>query len=267
MANTAPAIVVGVDGSRAGTQAALWAVDEAIGRELPLRLLGAAEHGDAAAAEAAVRAAAAEVQATGRAVRVETEVAAAGPTLALLEASRTAALLCVGDIGLRHAEHARIGSTTAALVASAHCPVAVVRGVGVRGPVVVALDPTPASAAVLQFAVGEARLRAAPLRVLGAWQSDEHDAQTVAESGRQVRVELDRRIDHWRRRYPDLHVLPVAVHGGAVDYLAEHAAEVQLMVAGGHDSATIDGLLGPAGAAALRESACSILVVDRQRLL
>jgi nucleotide-binding universal stress UspA family protein len=34
-----PAVVVGIDGSQAGIQAAEWAVDEAVSREVPLRLI------------------------------------------------------------------------------------------------------------------------------------------------------------------------------------------------------------------------------------
>lgn len=274
MTYTAPAIVVGIDGSRGATNAALWAVDEAIGRDLPLRLVAAGEHGDTAGAEAAVRAAAAAVEATGKPVAIETSVVAAGPTTALLEASRNAAMLCVGAIGLRHFDHARIGSTAAALSASAHCPVAVVRGTSSAveasaegGWVVVELDSSRSAAAVLQYAVEEARMRDAPLRVLGTWQSDAHDSETVAETGHLVRVQLDRRLEEWRRRYPDLDVLPVAVHGSGLSYLADNAAAIRLIVVGAHDSAAIGELLGPAGLAALQGTNCSILVVDRQRLL
>lgn len=266
-----PSIVVGIDGSRAGVRAALWAVDEAVSRDLPLRLVAAAEHGDTDAAQEALHSAAAEVASTGRAVALDTEVTAAGPTLALLEASRTAVMLCVGDVGLRHFDHARVGSTAAALVASAHCPVAVIRGE--QGPgsppgwVVAELDPTPDSAAVLQYAVEEARLRRAPLRVLGTWQSEGHDAQTVAQSSQTVRLQLDRRLEQWKHRYPDLDVEPVAVHGSAVSYLAEHASAIQLAVVGARNTVAVTELLGGAEQSALRSADFSILVVDRQRLL
>lgn len=274
---TAPAIVVGIDGSRAGIRAALWAIDEAACRDLPLRLVAAAEHGDIAAAEAAMRSAVDAVESAGRPVPIDTLVLMAGPTLALLEASRNAVMLCVGDVGLRHFDHVRIGSTVAALIASAHCPVAVVRGASESptglsvaaepGWVVAQLDMTPAAAAVLQFAVEEARMRSAPLRVLGTWQSDEHDAQSVADAGQQARVQLDRRLEQWRHRFPDLDVLPVAVRGSGLGYLADNAAAIGLVVVGAHDSAAIEELLGPAGLAALHHTDCSILVVDRQRLL
>lgn len=277
---TPPAVVVGIDGSRAGVRAAVWAVAEAASRDIPLHLVAVAENG-ADEARAALHAAAEAVRAAGPAVRLTSEVTTGGPTLALLEASRTAAMVCVGAVGLRHWSHGsaaghRIGSTATALVASAHCPVAVVRGrddaAGSASPgwVVAELDDTPDSAAVLQFGVGEARLRSAPLRVLGGWQSrhtDGHDPQAVAEGNRMVRANLDRRLSEWRRRYPDLDVEPVVVHGTVLDYLTRHAASIQLVVAGARNAAGVDELLGPAGLAALQDTDCSILVVDPQRLL
>lgn len=234
--------------------------------------MAAAEHGDTAAAEEAVGSAVDAVRATGRPVSLDTEVAAAGPTLALLEASRTAVMLCVGDVGLRHFDHDRVGSTAAALVASAHCPVAVVRAgrhpAGTStGWVMTELDQTPDSAAVLQYAVEEARMRRAPLRVVGTWQSDGPDPHPAAEPGQLVRAQLDRRLEQWRHRYPDLDVLPVPVHGSGLGYLADNASAIQLVVVGAGNTAAVDELLGPAGLAVLHDTDCSVLVVDRQRLL
>ncbi len=266
---TPPSIVVGVDGSRAGERAAVWAVDEAVGRDLPLRLVAAAESGgDAGRAEAAIRSAAAAVTATGRPVTVQTDVLAGEPVPALLAGSRAAAMLCVGAVGLKHlagtpagGDH-RVGSTVRGLVASAHCPVAVVRGEHHRGWVVVELDDTADSAAVLQAGVEEARLRQTPLRVLGTWQSDGHDTE---ERTRLVRSQLDRRLEVWRHRYPDLDVEPVAVHGSGMGWLTDHAATIQLLVIGTRNIVAVTELLGPSGLAALPRT--TVLIMDPQRLL
>ena len=102
---TPQSIVVGMDGSRAAVAAALWAVDEAIGRGLALQLVAAAEPGtDAAAAEAAVRDGVAAVDSAGRRelLEINATVIADTPLGALLGASRTAAMVCVGAVGLRH---------------------------------------------------------------------------------------------------------------------------------------------------------------------
>lgn len=262
---TAPSIVVGIDGSRTATHAAVWAIDEALGRDLPLRLVAVSETADPGRARKALSEAADAVAATGSGVAVQTTVRTADdPVQALLEASRAAVMLCVGGVGLKHFDTDRVGSngradTANALVASAHCPVAVVRGPDRPGGwVVVEVDGTPDSGAVLQYAVEEARLRRAPLRVLGTWQSDGTSAGEVEHL---VRAQLDRRLEQWHHRYPDLDVVPVAVHGSGLGYLTEHAAAIQLVVIGCHNTEAVDELLG------LRHTDYSVLVIDPQRLL
>lgn len=272
-----PSIVVGIDGSRTAEYAALWAIDEAISRDVPLRLLAAAAPGDqeADAAASAVRVAAAVVETIGRPVRLETQVIAGAAIPTLLESSGSAVMICIGSVGIKQLPHNRVGSTTQALVASASCPVAMVRSpprmvTTDPGWVVVELDDTPDSAAVLQFGVAEARLRGAPLRVLGAWQSrytDIHDSHAVADGNRLVRAQLDRRLSQWKHHYPDLDVRPVAIHGSALKYLGKHAAEIGLVVIGAANATGVGELLGPLGLTTLNDTDCTILVVDRQRLL
>ena len=272
-----PSIVVGIDGSRTAEYAALWAIDEAISRDVPLRLLAAAAPGDqeADAAASAVRVAAAVVEANGRPLRLETQVIEGAAIPTLLASTGSAVMICIGSVGIKQLTHHRVGSTTQALVASANCPVSVVRSPPRRvstdpGWVVVELDDTPESAAVLQFGVAEARLRRAPLRVLGTWQSrytDIHDSHAVADGNRRVRAQLDRRLSQWKHHYPDLDVRPVAIHGSALNYLSKHAAEIGLVVVGAPNASSVGELLGPMGLTTLNDAECTILVVDRQRLL
>lgn len=206
MTSTAPAIVVGADGSPAAARAAVWALDEAVSRKIGLRLLGGPES-----------------------------------ATALLDASRTAAMVCVGGTTAPAGavlDSALLDSALldSALLDSAHCPVAVVRGTG-QGPVVVEIDDTPASAAVLQFAAAEARLRSAPLRVVGT---------------RGAR--LDDRPEQWRQRYPDLDAAPV--RGDLLAYLTGRAIALVVLGAGNPSARTV-----------LDHTECTLLVVDRQRLL
>lgn len=284
---TPPSIVVGVDGSRAAVRAALWALDEAVSRDIPLRLVYAVEpHGSGpadpdeearrlTAAEVAIRDAVTAVESTGHPVKLEMEIANGRSTATLLEASRTAAMICVGAVGIKHFDHNRVGSTASALVGDAHCPVAIVRGsdrAAPHGPgwIVVELDESPDSAAVLACGVEEARLRCAPLRVLGSWQSrytDVHDSHAVADGNRMVRAQLDRRLSRWKHRYPDLDVRPVPVHGSALHYLAKNADSIQLVVIGARNTESVGELIGPVGLGALHNTDCSILIADRQRLL
>ncbi len=137
-----------------------------------------------AAAEIAVRHAYTAVESTDKPVKIEIEILQKNPTRALIESSRSAALLCVGSIGLKHSTQGRIGSTAATLATAAHCPVAVVHGfdshLARQGWVVAELDEFSTLDGILQCALEEARLRGSPLRVLTTWQSrftDIHDGQ------------------------------------------------------------------------------------------
>ena len=280
-----PTVVVGIDGSRSAVDAALWAVDEAVGRDIPLRLVYAVDANtagtdphdgarDLARAEVAVRHALTAVESTDKPVKIEVEILQDLPTKALLQASRRAALLCVGSIGLKHSAHGRIGSTAAALASSARCPVAVVRG---HDPlraeqqwVVAEVDESAASEGVLRLALEEARLRGAPLRVLTTWQSrftDIHDGNAVADGNRLARAQLDRRLAQWKKRYPDLDVRAVAAHCSTLNFLTKNAGTIQLLVVRHERAQGITALVGPPGYAALHNADCSVLICEPQNVL
>lgn len=283
---SSPAVVVGIDGSPTAVDAALWAVDEAVSRDIPLRLVYAIDPDnpsgtdpqdaarDLAAAEVAVRCAYTAVESTDKPVKIEVEILHERPGRALLEASRSAAMACVGAMDLRHSAHRRIGSTAAALAASAHCPVAIVRGghpnsTGQRW-VVAEVDESAASNGVLRRAVGEARLREAPLRVLTSWQTrftDVHDTHAVPDGNRLAKARLDRQVAQWRKRYPDLDVETMAVHGTTLKHLTDKAGSIQLLVVGHERARGIKDLIGPPGYASLHETACSVLICEPQNVL
>ncbi|MET0992854.1 MAG: universal stress protein [Mycobacterium sp.] len=285
-----PSIVVGVDGSRTAVSAALWAVDEAVSRDVPLRLVYAIEPADAtsvdrqdaardlardlATAEIAVRFAFMAVESTERPVKIEVEILQGRPTHTLLQASRSAAMICVGSLGLGHATQGRLGSTAAALAASAHCPVAIIRGHDLKpanpGWVVVEVETAAASADVLEHALDEARLRRAPVRVLTTWQSrftDIHDAHAVAEGNRLAKSQLERRLAEWRRRYPDLDVQAVAAHCTTLNYLAKNAGSIQLVVVGRKRTRGLSDFVGASGHAALHDTDCSVMIFEPQDVL
>ena len=112
----------------------------------------------------------------------------------------------------------------------------------------------------------EARLRNAPVRVMTCWPTPSCDKRAVAEGDHRLHARLTRRLSPWRRRYPDLRIEPIAVHGSILDYLAKSAADVQLLVVGARDAQHLAELVGPAGNSALRDSDHAVLVVDRQNL-
>lgn len=283
--NVAPSVVVGVDGSRPAIEAALWAVDEAVSRDVPLRLVYAIDPNEAgrhdpadmarrfAAAEVAVRCAAAAVESIDKPVKIEAEILQDRPLRALLVASRGAAMLCVGSIGVKHFQDGRIGSTAAALASAALCPVAVVRGhdpmKSAQRWVAVEVGESGGEGA-LRHGVDEARLRGARLRVLTTWQSrytDIHDDHAVSDGNRRAKAALERRLDHWRKRYPDLDITAVAVHGHTLSYLTRQSDSIQLLVVAHERGQGIRQLLGAPGNAALHHVNCSVLICGPQNVL
>jgi nucleotide-binding universal stress UspA family protein len=275
-------IVVGIDGSRAAMQAALWAVDEAVSRDIPLHLLYAIEP-DAdqvtpdraahklASAENAVRYAFTAVEALEKPVKIEVEITQERPITSLIRASASAAMVCIGAVGLHHFRPMRVGSTMAALAISAHCPVAVIRSHQHRDEshvrwIVADAHRSGDNGIVLDTAVEEARLRNLPLRVISCRQTGFSDESLVEDCDRRLRANLDRQLDRWTRRYPELQVESVAVHGGLLAYLAENGKSVQLLVVGARAHEDLKQLVGPAGNAVLHNADCPMLIVDHRHL-
>jgi nucleotide-binding universal stress UspA family protein len=262
-----PSVVVGVDGSSAARNAAVWAVDEAVSRDIPLRLLSVIDPTDLcsadtdriqfASARAALYDAQRAVEATGKPVKVETEVVVGKPLRELIKQSRSAEMVCVGSIGVKHA-YRGVGLVAAGLPERAQCPVAVIRQPARRSA-----NPEPGNivaegddGVLLRHAFEEAHLRRAPLRVVASWRAEAPD--DVSDESRLVQANLNRRIAAWRRRYPDVDVEPVAVHGSICRYLRENAESIQLFVSGARGRVCELGKPDNAG--------CSVLTVHQKYL-
>jgi nucleotide-binding universal stress UspA family protein len=274
-----PAVVVGIDGSSGAVAAALWAVDEAIDRDVPLRLLYAIEpprsgqfdcqsigH-DFATADIAVRQAAMAVEANDQPVKIEIEIVQDRPIPALLTASYSAAMICIGAVGTNDSPGRRIGSTAYGLLAHAQCPVAIVRPErplqADRGWVVTEFENSANGSTPLRHALDEARLRKAPLHVIASWRPgfpDVQDTQTCAEGNKQARANLERTLTRYRQMYPDVEIQSVAVPGNTVNYLARHADSIQLLVLGHHPSDELSVVAGPASYSTLDGLDCSLLI-------
>lgn len=274
--DTTPSIVVGVDGSKSGARAALWAADEAAMRGARLRVIYVVEEqlddneNAAGAAQTAITDARTAIEATGNGVTVETEVLRGRPLPLLAKASASAAMVCIGPVGRHRIAQHRVGSTAAALASSAQCPVAIVRAGDSPdvGHILVDLDDFPADVAVLQQAMDSARLRQAPLEVVARWRprAGQTDEAAINEGNQRVRAKLDRLLDGWTRRYPDVDVHTTAVSGSILDYLTKDSRAIQLLVVGAGAPGDAHELLSPPGAAVLRQTDCSVLVVARHNL-
>lgn len=265
-------IVAGIDGSKGAIRAALWAVDEAVSRDVPLHLLYAAEPGDSPqTAETAVHQAITAINAAGKPVRVESGIVQ-GPAIgSLIRSSASAAMVCVGAVGLRHFQPGRVGSTASALAVSAHCPVAIVHGrddhpqrAGEKA--VVEIDGSP-DALLLGAAIDEALIRGAPLHAVIARGTFPGEGGTgMSEADRRALADLDRRLARWKRHHPQLQVEAVAVHAGLLDYLAGLRAPVGLVIVGARNRQRVAELVGPTGSSVMRDANCSLLVVNRQHM-
>ncbi|CDO89033.1 universal stress protein [Mycobacterium triplex] len=225
-------VVVGVDGSKAAISAAKWAIDEAISRELPLRLVHVIPRDEARntqpsdweieCGEMALSQADGAVQGVGKPVEIETALLSGDPEQVLINESQDAAMVCLG-VGKREwGSDELLGPTAAALATQAHCPVAIIRSDSDEPPTVggvigVVLNDEPDNDDVVHHAMEEGRLRKATVR------------------------QIDRRLDSWVRRYPDVRVEIVAAGAGA--RLTEiHGNAIDLAVVGQADADEITGL-------------------------
>ncbi|MGB8208013.1 MAG: universal stress protein [Mycobacterium sp.] len=266
-----PSVVVGIDGSQAAIQTAQWAVDEAVSREVPLRLVEAiAEQVEPAPfasvgnvqmeveyAETALRIAAAAVAATGKPVKVETAILRGDPATALIAESRNAEMVCVGSTGIGRFAKALLGSTAAELAEAAHCPVAIIRTQQSRPKpdsalIVVAVNDSPGNDDVVEQAMVEAQLRHAPVLALGVWRDDLDEMPYD---------KLDRRVYFWERHYPSVQFHARATRTGITDFLDVSDRRIQLAVIGNSDIDQVARLIGPHRHPILGHAECSVLIV------
>lgn len=261
----ARAIVVGIDGSKAAVTAAEWALDEAISRTVPLRLVyvvGAEDDGyppEMDYAEEALRLATAAVHVGGEAVKVDTAILSGDVDSVLLHESQAAAMICIGSVGIGRVASRLFGSTAVALATGAHCPVAVIRRdreASEHQSITVVVDDHPGNDHVIHQAIEEARLRKSPLLALGVsrWDlsSSRHD-------------ELGQRMVGWQQRYPDVQVRVCEAPGGAVEYLVTRNETTKLLVTGGTNAEQLMRFIGPHSHPVHGHPARSVLVIPRPK--
>ncbi|WP_431992775.1 universal stress protein [Streptomyces albogriseolus] len=285
-------VIVGVDGSASSLTAVDVAAREARLRGTSLRIVhaigrpsahlpsGAAPwspadhgleplvHGQLAQAEERAHAAAPGVEITRSVVT--------GDAIEVLEIeSRSAALTVVGSRGLTSFSGLLLGSTAVHLAAHGHGPLMVVRGrPDPDGPVLLAVDGSPAGERAVECAFAEAALRGAPLVALHVWNTWSEGAYEgsldplaamVANADQLQEAEqrvLDRAVAPWQEAYPQVTVERRLVRSRIRNALIDASKEAGLVVAGARGRGGFTGLLlGSVSQALLHHAHCPVTVV------
>jgi nucleotide-binding universal stress UspA family protein len=283
-------VVVGVDGSPSSLTAVEVAAREAALRGVGLRLVhafgwpaaqvptgtpwnptgsGLRELIDGTLTEAERRA-----RRAAPGIEVSRDVVVGEPVTVLEIESRTAPLVVVGSRGLSRFGSLLLGSTAGHLAAHATCPVLVVRGrTHPAGPVLLAVDGSPASRGAVEFAFAQASLHGTDLIALHAWNTRTERAYDGPADPPFVTYDEDRLRDEeervltealggLREKYPDVAVDRRLVRGRIRHTLVEATAEAGLVVVGARGLGGFGGLLlGSVSQAVLHHAQCPVVVV------
>ncbi len=255
------AVIVGIDGSASALHAAEWAVEEAVDRDVPLRLVHVIESMSvpaplAAANAGAILQAAAQAAAslTGESVKIETVIARGSVVGSLVAESADAYLLCLGSSGVQPGDPG--GAIATAVARKAQCPLALIRtdddAPRCESDDIAVLVDESLAGDVLQVALDEARLRNATLLILRLARSQ----HGPFASGR-----TDHYLADWLGRYPDVQTHILDVPGDVPTFLRQHDPPVQLLVSGNYGEDAAGRLTGPFGQFALCDAPSSVLLV------
>lgn len=260
-------VVVGVDGSALGAAAVAHAARVASARGLDLVVLHAFAAdlpmlgfgGGADRAEVDTHAkrllddGVARAHAVDPALRVTTVVRDGFASQALVDASRTAALVVVGAMGHGVLSRASVGAVAMQVVTHARCPVLVVGhettpATEEGGRVVVGVDGSKPSLKALSTAFDEAALRRASLEIVHAWQPRGASDPTLSAESSWARYEADleasveRALGSRRADQPGVKVDLEVVRGEPAKALVDHSEGAALLVVGSRGAGGFDGL-------------------------
>jgi nucleotide-binding universal stress UspA family protein len=201
---------------------------------------------------------------------VETTLEVGTTVPVLLRAADGAALLVVGNRGLGGFSGLLLGSTGISISARARCPVVVVRGnEHGGGPVVVGIEGSANTDAVLACATEEASLRGADLLLVHSFTIalERHHleargyADAVAEGRRTGEAILQGALRRLSCDAPDLGVTVRLTDRSAAQELVDASSSAELVVVGSHGAGQVAGMLvGSTAHALIHNSSCPVLL-------
>jgi nucleotide-binding universal stress UspA family protein len=169
---------------------------------------------------------------------VHTVVVRSDPRTALLEAAERASVVVVGSRGRGPVASLLLGSVGSAVAGHSHCPAVVVRPHHhgqVRRGVLVAVDGSAGSPAVLEFAYRQASEKDLPLTVLHTvWVAFasavelDHDDTSYDTTG----LTLAEATAGLGEKYPDVNVTKVLMRGAPKEAIMKYADTMNLVVLG-----------------------------------
>ncbi|GAA3771375.1 universal stress protein [Streptomyces coacervatus] len=288
-------VLAGIDGSERSLAAADWAAREAVLRGVPLRLVHASPPlpGDPVPVmavetlqhigERMLQRAIADLGARHPDVQVRGEQSADAPAVALLAASRGAALLVVGARGSGGFDGLAVGSVALRVAAAAACPVVLMpahlatgfgdgtRVAGEAGQVVVGFDAHRPVGEVADFAFAAAEARGAPLQAVQAWAlpAEAVSPRTLFVTGEdratwedQEVLRLSDALRGWHDKYPQVTARSEVVLLHPAEALLNASGGADLLVVGRRtDPRAAEGRLGPVAHAVLHHCRCPVAVV------
>ena len=282
-------ILVAIDGSPASDAAVAWAGREAVSRRIPITLMHVVApiiigwpvgqlytdmpEWQKANAQDVIEQSQKTVAACldeSEAPEVHTELLYSSAAPTLIEASKDASMVVVGDQEMGALGRLLLGSVSTALIQHAHCPVAVIRSgqetpSGPKAPVLVGIDGSAASDAATALAFDEASRRGVELVALHAWSDvgvfpalgmDWHDRESQGEEI------LAERLAGWQEQYPDVRVRRLLVCDKPARWLLDESARAQLVVVGSRGRGGFPGmLLGSVSSAVVHSAEVPVIVV------
>lgn len=292
-------VVVGFDGSKHALVALDWAATEASSRGARLTVLEACSpdypsvrsagpgepvppQPNGAVASAVVEGCEAAAE-RARSDHPELDVVAlceeADPGVAIVGASATASLVVVGARGLGRMRQLLLGSVSSYVAPRSHCPVVVIHERPSRSlsdlRVVVGVDGSASSTAVLHFAFDMAQRRGWGVTAVHVWDLDLEATNTAASltwsvdwsaAEEQEQVALAEAVAGFAAEYPTVDVRRYVVRGRPVAELARQSENAALLVVGTRGRKRLSAeVLGSVSRRLLHDARCPVAVIPPAR--